>query len=251
MIDPVLVSLGFGVGVVVGLTGVGGGALLTPLLILVVGVRPTIAVGTDLAFAALTKLVGAWGHLRLGTVDLRLTAWLAGGSVPGALLGSQLVNVWEEVDAAQADALVMRLLGLALLAAASASLLRVLRPRPPGEGRAPGPLGAASLGLGVGLMVGLTSIGAGSLLMAGFALVYALPAARAAGTDIVHGAILAVVAGAAHAVAGRVELPLLSNLVIGSLPGVLLGSWLCSRVPERPLRLTIAVLLVVSGLRLL
>src|SRR5262245_39451387 len=120
MFDPLLISLGLFVGTLVGLTGVGGGALLTPLLILVIGVRPTIAVGTDLAFAAVTKIVGAYQHTRHGTSDSRLVSRLAIGSVPGALLGSWLVSVLDARDAASMDVLLPRILGLVLLIAASA-----------------------------------------------------------------------------------------------------------------------------------
>lgn len=252
MLDPVLIGLGFGVGLVVGLTGVGGGALLTPLLILVAGVRPVIAIGTDLAFAAATKLVGAWQHTRHGAADLRLVVQLAGGSVPGALLGAHLVTMLAAADPAGADALVARGLGLALLAAAGASLLRAVRPAwTAGPDRLPGPVAAPLIGFGIGLLVGLTSIGAGSLLMAVFALGYRLPARWAVGTDVVHGAVLAAVATVAHGTAGRVELPLLLNLLAGSLPGVLIGGWLCGRLPQRVVRLSIAALLAVAGLRLL
>jgi uncharacterized membrane protein YfcA len=252
MPDPFLLGLGFFVGVLVGLTGVGGGALLTPMLILVAGVRPVIAVGTDLAFAAVTKAVGAWLHWRQGSADLRLTWWLACGSVPGALVGAQLVGLLVALDATWADAVVGRVLGSALLATAGASLLRALRPgRPDRAGRSPTLVGAVAIGFGIGGLVGLTSVGAGSLLMAVFALLYSLPATRAVGTDVVHGAILAAVAAVAHGLAGRIEVPLLAGLLLGSVPGVLVGGWLTGHLPHRLLRVTIAGLLAFSGLRLL
>jgi uncharacterized membrane protein YfcA len=252
VLDPVLISLGLLVGTLVGLTGVGGGSLLTPLLILVAGTRPVVAVGTDLAFAAITKAVGTWQHARRGTGDPRLVFRLACGSVPGALLGTHLVGLLETADAAVADTVVARVLGMALLLAAGASLLRAAGLSwAVGSTTAPGPLAAGALGLGIGLLVGLTSIGAGSLLMAAFALLYSLPTARAIGTDVMHGALLAAVAAVAHGAAGRVELVQLANLLVGSLPGVLFGGWLGARLPTRPLRLGIAVLLAISGLRLL
>lgn len=253
MFDPVPIVLGIGVGLLVGLTGVGGGALLTPLLVLVAGVRPLNAIGTDLAFAALTKVAGGWLHIRRGGADLRLVGWLAGGSVPGALLGARLVDTLAATaGGASADAILARLLGAALLAAAAASLWRaVARAKETVVAPAPGPAGAIGIGLGIGLLVGLTSVGAGSLLMAVFALRYALPARLAVGTDVVHGAVLAAVAAAAHGLAGRIEVALLVNLLIGSVPGVLLGSWLCGWLPQRLLRVAIAGLLAVTGLRLL
>jgi uncharacterized membrane protein YfcA len=253
MFDPIPIALGTGVGLLVGLTGVGGGALLTPLLVLVAGVRPLSAIGTDLAFAALTKLAGGWLHARRGGADLRLVGWLAGGSAPGALLGARLVDaLTASVGGVSADAILSRLLGAALLAAAAASLWRAVgRGEDVAPARAPGPAGAVVIGLGIGLLVGVTSVGAGSLLMAVFALRYALPARLAVGTDVVHGAVLAAVAAVAHSLAGRIEVALLANLLVGSVPGVLLGRWLCGWLPQRPLRLAIAALLAVTGLRLL
>lgn len=250
--QPVLVALGLLVGALVGLTGVGGGSLLTPLLILVVGTRPTVAVGTDLAFAALTKLVGALQHTRNKTADLRLTVWLACGSVPGALIGSAVVGVLEGSSPDGADAAITHLLGAALLLAAAASLLRATGVRWSVGGAAqPGPFGAAALGLTIGILVGMTSIGAGSLLMAVFALLYTLPALRAVGTDVVHGAVLAAVAAVAHSAAGRIDVEMLGSLLVGSVPGILIGGWLCAWLPGRPLRVGIALILAVSGLRLL
>ncbi|MBX5492831.1 MAG: sulfite exporter TauE/SafE family protein [Chloroflexi bacterium] len=252
MLDPILVALGLLVGVVVGLTGVGGGALLTPLLIVVAGVRPTLAVGTDLAFAALTKAVGAGLHLRGGSVDLPLTARLAAGSVPGVLLGTQLVAHWERASGLAAQDGVARLLALALLAAALASLARVCGLGALAlAGREPGRLLPVGLGFGVGLTVGVTSIGAGSLLMAVLALLYTLPPRRAVGTDIVHGALLAAVGAVAHGLDGRVDPAMLASLLAGSLPGICLGSRLCLWLPSRPLSVGIAALLALSGVQLL
>jgi uncharacterized membrane protein YfcA len=253
MLDPLLLSLGLFVGILVGLTGVGGGALLTPLLILVVGVRPVVAVGTDLAFAAVTKLVGAWQHTRHGTSDRRLVWGLAIGSVPGALLGTRLVSIFAAADATGTDLLLTHILGTALLVASGASLLRAAGLSWVSEaGTNPGGVATATLGLGIGVLVGFTSIGAGSLLMAAFALFYKrLPAAQAVGTDVMHGAVLAAVAALAHGSAGRIELPMLVSLLTGSLPGVLIGGWLCSRLPGRPLRVGIAAMLAITGVRLL
>jgi uncharacterized protein len=253
MFDSLLISLGLFVGTLVGLTGVGGGALLTPLLILVVGVRPTIAVGTDLAFAAVTKIVGAYQHTRHGTSDSRLVSRLAIGSVPGALLGSWLVSILEARDSTSVDVLLTRILGLVLLIAASASLWRAISLSwAKDSGTNPGPRCTALLGAVIGTIVGFTSIGAGSLLMAAFSFFYrALPLSRAVGVDVMHGAMLAMVAALAHGVAGRIDIPMVSSLLMGSLPGVVLGGWLCSRLPSRPLRVSIAAMLALAGVRLL
>ncbi len=252
LLDPLLIPLGFLVGALVGLTGVGGGAVLTPLLVLLIDVPPSVAIGTDLAFAAITKVVGGWRHASTGACDIRLVARLAVGSVPGALLGSQAVTALQALHVDDSEHLLSRLLGLALLAAAAASVLRASSVvwsvgRPDGPGRR----GAFIMGLAVGALVGLTSVGAGSVLMAAFALLYTLPAVKAVGTDVVHGAVLATAAAVAHAWAGRVDVLMLAALLVGSLPGVVLGSWLCSRMPARPLRLAIATILAASGLRLI
>jgi uncharacterized membrane protein YfcA len=253
MMDPILIWLGMFVGTLIGLTGIGGGAVLTPLLILVIGVSPMHAVGTDLAFVAITKLVGAFQHRRHGTVDLQLVGRLALGSVPGALLGSWLVSAIAATHAAGVDVLFTRVLGIALIVAAGANLLCVFRPPWVQDTRPePNPGVTTGMGLAVGVMVGITSIGAGSLLMAAFVLFYKrLPVAQAVGVDVMHGAILALVAAIAHGVAGRIEGPMVVNLLIGSLPGVILGSWLCNRLPNRPLRAGIAAMLAISGVRLL
>ena len=253
MFDPLLLSLGLLVGALVGLTGVGGGALLTPLLILVVGVRPMIAVGTDLAFAAVTKLIGSWQHHRLGASDQRLVCALAIGSAPGALVGTQLVSRFIATHAEHADALLTHALGIMLLLAASASLFRAIGytwEQP--TAMDPGPISTALLGFIIGLLVGATSIGAGSLLMAAFALFYKqLSPSQAVGADVMHGAVLATVAAVAHGSAGHVEVAMLIDLLLGSLPGVLLGGWLCHRLPSRPLRVGIATMLLIAGIRLL
>jgi uncharacterized membrane protein YfcA len=253
MIEPLLICLGMCIGVLIGLTGIGGGALLTPLLIMVVGVSPMHAVGTDLAFAALTKCVGAFQHRQHGNTDVQLVKRLALGSVPGALLGSWLVSVIETANVADIEVLFTRLLGMALIVSAGASLLRAFHwSWTKNAVTDPGPVATAGLGMAVGVMVGITSIGAGSLLMAALAFFYKrLPAAQAVGVDVTHGAILAVAAALAHGVAGRIEVPMVASLLLGSLPGVVLGSWLCSRLPGRPLRVGIAALLAISGARLL
>jgi uncharacterized membrane protein YfcA len=243
------VLLGFMVGVMVGLTGIGGGSLLTPILILVAGVRPVAAVGTDLAFAAVTKLVGCSLHLRRGTADIGLSLRLAAGGVPGAIVGSLVVDRLDLQGSA--DMLVTRLLGCALILAAAANLLRALGLTLPGRADRPNALAAAALGFLIGVVVGITSIGAGSLLMALFVLLYRLPAARAVGTDLVFGAVLALVAATSHIAGNRVDFGMLAALLVGSTPGVLFGSWLCPLLPGRPLRIGIAAMLSLAGFRLL
>ncbi|MBI2910739.1 MAG: sulfite exporter TauE/SafE family protein [Chloroflexi bacterium] len=251
--DPTLIPLGFFVGMLVGLTGVGGGAVLTPLLVLVAGVRPSVAIGTDLAFAAVTKVVGGWQHWRAGQCDPCLVLRLSGGSVPGALLGAQAITVVQAAGLDGAEEILSHTLGVALIVAAAVSVLRASGASWSlgRAGATPGWAASVAMGFGVGVLVGLTSVGAGSVLMAAFALLYSLPAVKMVGTDVVHGALLATAAATAHAWAGRVDALMLAALLIGSLPGVLLGSWLCGRLPARPLRLAVATVLMASGLRLI
>lgn len=253
MIDPILTSLGLFVGTLVGLTGVGGGALLTPLLILVVGVRPMTAIGTDLAFAAITKGVGAIQHQRHGTSDFRLVFRLAIASIPGALLGAWFISVLDASDTVNVEALLTRFLGVVLLVSASASLLRIFGMSWAKDTKKElGLVATAGFGVAIGFMVGMTSVGAGSILMAVLAIFYGrLAAAQAVGVDVTHGAVLAAVAAMAHGASGRIEIPMVVSLLIGSIPGVMLGSWLCSRLPGRPLRVGIAAMLAVSGAHLL
>ena len=253
MIDPILIGLGLFIGTLVGLTGVGGGALLTPLLILFVGVKPMTAVGTDLAFAAITKGVGAFQHMRHGKPDLRLVYRLLLGSIPGAILGAWLMSRLEGLGAAHIDAAFTSILGFVLIVSATATILQVfninwLKANP----MEIGVIGTAVIGGVVGLMVGCTSIGAGSLLMAMISIFFRrLPISQAVGVDVAHGAMLAMVAAMAHGAAGRIEVPMVINLLLGSLPGVLAGSWLCNHLPARPLRVGVATLLAISGAHLL
>ncbi len=244
MPDLNLAVFGAVTGLLIGLTGVGGGAVLTPLLVLV-GIRPSVAIGTDLAFAAITKLVGTIGHLRSATVDLHLTLALALGSVPASVLGSFVASY---LAASYGEAIVREALGAMLLLAALSTLLRLLGVH---WGRlALSMTFAPALGALVGFLVGATSVGAGSLLMALLALVFSVPVRKMVGTDVAHGAVLAVAAAAAHGWIGNVDGKLLGSLLVGAVPGVVLGTWLCGRIPERPLRLGIALALALAGLRL-
>ena len=253
MIDPILMGLGLFIGTLVGLTGVGGGALLTPLLILFVGVKPMTAVGTDLAFAAITKGVGAFQHMRHGKPDLRLVYRLLLGSVPGAILGAWLMSRLEGVGTTHIDAAFTSILGFVLIISAIATILQVFNIKwIKNNHMEVGAIGTAVIGGVVGIMVGCTSIGAGSLLMAMISIFFRrLPISQAVGVDVAHGAMLAMVAAMAHGAAGRIEVPMVMNLLVGSLPGVLAGSWLCNHLPARPLRVGVATMLALSGMHLL
>lgn len=253
--QSLLVIFGFGVGILVGLTGVGGGSLMTPLLILAAGTPPVIAVGTDLAYAAVTKTVGGWQHLRAGHVDLGVALWLAAGSVPGSLLG-----VWcaRRMHAATGDGLEGPLLiaiGLAIAVAGVAVLARGLVEAGADAQRAP--LGtrerSLSVGAGVvlGFILGLTSVGSGALIALVLILAFRLSPRRVVGTDVFHAAILLWVAATAHFAAGGVDVALMINLLLGSIPGVWIGARLVRRVAPSLLQPLIGVVLLAAALAIL
>jgi uncharacterized membrane protein YfcA len=255
--DPLIVLFGLGVGVMVGTTGVGGGSLMTPALILVFNTKPTVAIGTDLAYAAVTKTVGGWRHLRNGTVDLATSAWLAVGSVPGALGGVYVLHVLERSFGKHSfDDLVLTLVAVALLITGVAVLARALfmREREDVDSVVFGPREKAAailLGLTVGFVLGLTSAGSGSLIAVGLILIFGLAPRRIVGTDVFHAAILLWAASIAHIVSGNVDFGLAGNILVGSIPGVWVGSALAIRLPEGALRPALGVVLVAAGLALL
>ena len=258
MIDLAMSAAGFGVGVVVGLTGIGGGALMTPVLVLAFGVAPHTAVGTDLVFACITKLFGVLAHGRRGTVDWLVVRRLAAGSLPAAAL-TMLWLAWAESSQLKAG-VIMRVLGLALLLTAGGLVLRRhlhevgkrLRTATPAHfERAQPPLTVVA-GFVVGVLVALTSVGAGAL--ATVALVYLYPyrlsPAKLVGTDLAHAIPLTLIAGAGHLALGNIEFALLGSLLLGSIPGILLGSLFSTRAPEAVVRYAMAAVLMVVALRL-
>lgn len=245
----------------VGLTGVGGGALMTPLLILVFGVRPTVAVGTDLAYATVTKVFGSIQYIRRGQVNFPYIRWLAVGSVPASLFAVLVMTPWFAEAGVDVERFTLRALGLMLLAVGLISILerrffagrfrdsRLIR-NPQVQDRFKEPIlvvGGALIGLGVGL----TSVGSGSLLMAVLLLVSELNILVLIGTDLVHATVLLGTAGAAHFLRGNVDIAMMVALLTGSLPGIWVGSRLAQLVPSNPLRYGLALLLFVTGLKLL
>ena len=252
--------LGVIVGFLIGLTGMGGGALMTPLLLWTGWIAPTIAVGTDLVWNTLTKSVGAAVHYRHGNVNLRLVWKLASGSVPGALLGLYLLGLLKTTaGVAYIDHLVVRLLGGTLILVATlimfkryiGSWLPAVATRAATDEDLRGwqlPL----LGFVVGVLVSFTSVGSGSLIVTTLLLMF--PGERLnqlVGSDVFHGVLIVAVAALGHWRLGDVNLPLVSALLLGSVPGVWLGSLIASRIPEGSLRPAVAVLLLVTGLKLL
>lgn len=244
-------AFGFLTGVLVGLTGMGGGALMGPMLILGLGVAPLVAVGVDLVYSAVTKLVGAVIHWRRGTPDVRLTGMLLLGSVPGALTGIALLAV-TRVRGSDPNLVVTKVLGMALVIASLAMLLRLFSSGRPLSGRvALDRRWFVAAGFGVGLLVGISSVGSGTVLVAFLALATAMPSVRIVGTDLLHGALLTAPAGAVHAWMGHFNLQLTLTILAGSIPGILLGARLSVWSPEWVLRPVLAVVLMVAGLHLI
>ncbi len=252
---------GFVVGMLVGMTGVGGGALMTPLLILAFGVQPTTAVGTDLAYATITKVVGASQYVRQGHVNYPYIRWLAVGSVPTALLCVLWLLPWLANSGIDVEATTTRALGVMLGVAGVIGILehgffegrlrnsRFIR-NPTVQRRIKEPILVAG-GAVIGLAVGLTSVGSGAILMAILLLVSELPVLMLIGTDLVHATLLLGAAGAAHLAHGHVEFDLLLPLLTGSIPGIWLGTRAAQRIPTTPLRYVLGALLVATGIKLL
>jgi len=244
---------GFIVGVLVGLTGVGGGALMTPLLIVVAGVSPISAIGADLVYSTVTKAVGAWQHWRQGTVNLHVAGLLSIGGVPGALLGVQLVYTLA-ARGVNIQPLLLHALGAMLIVVGCMLLLRTLFPgflrdrlRPLNRHWRSATI---TWGAVVGITVGLTSVGSGSLVLP---LLFLLPmtTSERIGTGIVQSALMVSVAGLLYIWHGQVDFRLAGNLLIGSIPGILLGSHWVARVSPRPLRLSLGGVLLLTAIHLL
>lgn len=243
--DPIYILFGLGVGILVGLTGIGGGSLMTPLLILVGGVSPAVAIGTDLAYGAITKTVGGWRHLRLGTVDLGVSKWMAVGSVPGSLVGVALSTA---IDVKMLLAVVAVALSIAALAILGRSFVRAPKEQESVAMETRHRLSAVGIGLVLGTLVGMTSVGSGALIGPILILLFRLTPHRVVGTDVFHAAILLWTAGIAHGVVGNVDYVLTATILIGSLPGVWLGTALLPRVPAAGLRPLLGCVLLAAAL---
>lgn len=250
-----LVLTGVVIGTLVGITGMGGGSLMTPLLVIVFGFQPAVAVGTDLLHGAVFKTIGALRHRALGTVHARLSGWMFLGSAPTSLLGVATATWLKHrygSSAASAQGLV---LGAALLLGglglAAKGLIRFREhPNVPFVMRGRDRLAALLIGLGGGFVVGLTSVGSGVFFGLTMLVVFPLRSIKVVGTDIFHAAALLWVAGFGHLVAGNVDLHAVAWLVVGSIPGVLVGSQVSVRLPDRTLRLVMATTLAASGVKL-
>jgi uncharacterized protein len=253
--DPAIVVFGLGIGILVGMTGMGGGSLMTPLLILIFGIQPTTAIGTDIFYSAVTKTVGGWRHLRMKTVNMELVKWLAIGSVPAAVSGVAIVSVLEnQIGEDRLDSLVYAVLGGTLLMVGVITLARALilrdlvdeRDRFDVERRHK--VAAIVIGATTGFVIGVTSAGSGTVIAILLIAVYRLAPKKVVGTDVFHAAIRLWAAGIAHWVGGNVDFTLAGNILLGSVPGVVIGAALSDRAPQGFIRTALGVVLIGSGI---
>jgi uncharacterized membrane protein YfcA len=247
--------MGLFIGFLVGLTGVGGAALLTPILIMI-GIHPSIAVGTDLMYNSITKLFGTIQHWRQKTINLTLVKYLAIGSIPSAVVAIGALHSFNNVYNNQEE-IIKNALGYVLILVSISIIIRVFfdkKLRPNGwQLRTTEQKKGVTVCIGIvfGFIVGLTSIGSGSLFAIAMLYLYRMKASELVGTDIAHAFLLVTVAGALHAGIGSVDYLLAGNLLLGSIPGVMFGSTLSAKVPAKPLRTVIATIILISGIKLI
>lgn len=264
MIDPAPALFGLLVGFLVGLTGVGGGSLMTPFLVTVVGVPAPTAVGTDLTFATLTKLTGSFQHFRQRSVNLEVAVFLGMGSIPAGLLGvGTLEWIKGAYDPAMVESIMISIIAVTLVVVGVSLIFREYfmperrkSPKPGawnGKGRMSRRRRMSTVLLGAfgGYLVGLTSIGSGSVMAVLLLLFYPIAPAVIVGTDITHATVLSFVVGIAHMTQGNVDFGLAGTLLLGSIPGVLIGSRLAPYIPGKPLKAILAIMLIFVGMRLL
>lgn len=260
MLDLAYILAGFFVGTIVGLTGVGGGSLMTPLLIFFFGVKPYMAVGTDLLFAALTKLAGTVSFARQRIVPWRVVGLLSMGSIPAAL-GTIAVLRWVGPASQQVQSVMTTTLGGALLLTAAAMAYKAVRGKQLPRQLLPGDEQQAAtprhwslpilFGALIGVLVTLTSVGAGAIGVSVLLILYPLlPLPRIVAADVAYAVPLTLVAGLGHASLGSVDWSLLAKLLAGSLPGIWLGSRLTHRTPDRVIRSLLSLLLAWAGTKL-
>jgi uncharacterized membrane protein YfcA len=233
----------------------GGASLMTPLLILIFGIQPTTAIGTDIFYSAVTKTVGGWRHFRMKTVNMELVKWLALGSVPAAVLGVAIVSeLQKHIGEERLDSLVYAVLGGTLLMVGIITLTRALilrnlvdeRDRFDVERRHK--VAAVAIGATTGFVIGVTSAGSGTVIAILLIAVYRLSPKKVVGTDVFHAAVLLWAAGIAHWIGGNVDFVLAGNILLGSVPGVVIGAALSDKAPQGFIRTALGVVLVGSGI---
>ena len=241
-----ILFFGFGIGVLVGMTGMGGGALMTPLLILLFGVSPTTAIGTDILYAAITKTVGGWRHFKMKTVNMGLVFWLAVGSVPSAVFGVQLVAWLQgQIGEEKLDSLVYAVLGGTLLMVGIITLARALILARTISERDDFKIELRHKVAAV--TIGVTSAGSGTVIAVLLIAVFRLTPKHVVGTDVFHAAIVLWAAGIAHFGHGNVDLGLVGNILLGSVPGVVVGAALMGRINQDTIRIALGIVLILSG----
>jgi uncharacterized membrane protein YfcA len=254
-VDFFIIIIGFFIGIIVGCTGMGGAALMTPLLIFI-GIQPLTAIGTDLAYSSVTKIFAAWQHYKLKTIDLTVVFLLALGSIPASLFGVGVIAYLQRNYGEIANLFVMKLLGVVLVFAAffifwrtftASGSLKEIRGHTYSKKRK---LITVLLGAIVGFLVGMTSVGSGTLITAALLFIYPLYGCTVVGTDIFHAVLLTGSGGLAHFFAGNVNLFLMLNLLVGSIPGVVIGAKLNSRLPDKFLRIVLAAIILIVGIKL-
>jgi len=247
---------GLMIGTLVGLTGMGGGSLMTPVLVIIFGVNPTVAIGTDIAHGAIFKTVGAVQHRRMGNVRAQLAGWMLLGSAPMSLVGVWLAHWLNNRYGDGIESVMAQVLGGALLFGCAGLLAKTFikaKELEEDEGFAlttRDKVAAVLIGFFGGFIVGLTSVGSGVFFGLTLLVLFPLRAHKVVGTDIFHAAALLYVAGLGHWLAGNVDMSIVGWLLLGSIPGVLLGGHLTLSVPDRPLRLLLATVLGLAGLKL-
>jgi uncharacterized protein len=251
-----LTLTGLLIGVLVGVTGMGGGSLMTPILVIVFGFKPALAIGTDILHGAIFKTVGAIRHRRLGNVQARLSGWMFVGSAPMSVLGVWLATLLKHRYGDGVDSIQGRILGAALLFGGIGLLAKsFLRAKLVGDGgfvlTSRDRIAAVLIGVFGGFIVGLTSVGSGTFFGLTMLFVFPLRAHKVVGTDIFHAAALLYVAGFGHVIAGNVDMGVVAWLLLGSIPGVLIGSHWMVRLPEPQIRAALAIVLLLSGLKLI
>ncbi|MGB8757516.1 MAG: sulfite exporter TauE/SafE family protein [Pseudolabrys sp.] len=255
MIDPLYSLSGFAVGALVGMTGVGGGSLMTPLLILLFGVHPATAVGTDLLYAAATKTGGSLVHGYARSIDWRVVRRLATGSVPATLVTLAVLSHFN-LSGDAARNLITLVLSVALLATAfvlvfGEAIVAAYRARVAELDSQRTAVNTILVGLVLGVLVSISSVGAGAIGVIALIMLYPqLPMERIVGSDIAHEVPLTLIAGTGHWMMGSVDWHIIGSLLAGSLPGIFVGSYFAIRVPERALRLVLATTLFVVASRI-
>lgn len=250
-----IIVMGLIIGFMVGLTGVGGAALLTPILILL-GINPSIAVGTDLVYNSITKLFGSIQHWRQKTINFKLVRYLAIGSIPSAICAVGILHLFDSFFHNQ-ELVIKHALGYVLILVALSTLIKTFVKNKAGlnqlQKKSIEEKRLLTIGLGavLGFIVGLTSIGSGSLFALAMIYLYKMSPSEVVGTDIAHAFLLVSAAGMMHAGIGNVDYMLMVNLLLGSIPGVVIGSTMSSKFPEKPLRTIMALMILISGIKLI